>query len=137
MSHFVWRAASRFVLVSLCAACASGSTRANRALFAGEPLRPDSVVVRVVNHVDRAVTVYRVRESGSAALGKVGAGGEARFPLRAADVTGARMTLAAAPMGDRTTVRSAPFRVQRGQVAVFVITPSLGGSQVFVDWPKR
>jgi hypothetical protein len=27
--------------------------------------------------------------------------------------------------------------VARGQVAVFLITPELDGSQVFVDWPGR
>jgi hypothetical protein len=137
MSHSVWRSAPSLLLLALGAACASAPTRASRAFFASEPSRPDSVVVRVVNHVNRPVTVYRMRETGPAALGKVGAGGEGRFPLRAADVTGTRMTLAATPVGDRSTVRSAPFRVQSGQVAVFVITPQLGGSQVFVDWPKR
>jgi hypothetical protein len=137
MSHLVWRSAPRLLLLALGAACTNASTQASRAFFASEPSRPDSVVVRVVNHVDRPVTVYRMRENGPAALGKVSAGSEARFPLRAAEVTGARMTLAATPVGDRSTVRSAPFRVQSGQVAVFVITPQLGGSQVFVDWPKH
>lgn len=144
MSHPLRRSASRLlVLVAPCiagAACATaptGATKASRAILTSETSRRDSVVVRVVNHADRPVTVYRVRKGAPAPLGKVGAGGEGRFPLRAADVAGGRMTLAAAPVGSHTTVQSAPFRVQRGQVAVFVITPALGGSQVFVDWPAH
>jgi len=123
-----------------CAACASAPTagaRASRAIFSSEASRPDSVVVRVVNHVDRPVRIYRMRDGARAALGDVAAGAEGRFPLRAADAAGKHLTLAAAPMGGHAAVESKAFRVEGGQVAVFVITPELGGSRVFVDWPTR
>jgi len=133
-----YSAACRLLAVSsvALAACAtpSAAKRTSRAILASETTHRDSVVVRVVNHVTRPVTVYQVRGSTRAALGQVKAGAEGRFPMRAADVAG-KMTLAATPVGDRTNVESVPFRVERGQVAVFVITPELGGSQVFVDWP--
>jgi hypothetical protein len=118
------------------AACATptAAKRTSRAILASESTQRDSVVVRVVNHVAKPVTVYQVRGGTRAALGQVKAGAEGRFPMRAADAAG-KMTLAATPVGDRTNVESVPFRVARGQVAVFVITPELGGSQVFVDWP--
>jgi hypothetical protein len=141
MSHTVQRSVLLAVFAAIsAAACASAPSAAkhtSRAIFTSETTRPDSVVVRVVNHADRPITVYRTRSGTQAALGKVSAGGEGRFPLRAADVTGSRMTLAAAPAGSHTTVQSQPFHVERGQVAVFVVTPELGGSQVFVDYPKR
>jgi hypothetical protein len=108
----------------------------SRAILASERSRPDSVVVRVVNHVDRPVTVYHVHQGARAALGDVSAGAEGRFSLRAVDAAG-KMMLAASPVGSRTAVESVPFRVARGQVAVFLITPELDGSQVFVDWPGR
>jgi len=130
----------RLLLLTLCAASAACATtpasRASRAMIAHETSRPDSVVVRVVNHVDRPVTVYRMHAGTRAALGQVQAGDVARFPLAAADAAG-KLTLAASPAGSRTAVESAPFRVERGQVAVFMITPELSGSQVFVDWPAR
>jgi len=143
MSNIIRTSVNRLALLTLCvaaAACAHGTSsgaRASRAIFTAETSRPDSVVVRVVNNVARPVTVYRVGKGTRAPLGKVGASADGRFALRAADVAGARMMLAATPVGDKTTVESAPFRVERGQVAVFVIAPELGGSQVFVNWPKH
>ena len=142
MSNIIRTSVNRLALLTLCvaaAACAHGTSsgaRASRAIFTTETSRPDSVVVRVVNNVARPVTVYRVGKGTRAPLGKVSAGTDGRFALRAADVTG-RMMLAATPVGDKTTVESAPFRVEKGQVAVFVITPELGGSQVYVNWPKH
>jgi hypothetical protein len=122
------------VALGACATTPSAAKRASRAILASETTHRDSVVVRVVNQVAKPVTVYQLRGSSRAALGQVNAGAEGRFPMRAADAAG-KMTLAATPVGDRMNVESVPFRVERGQVAVFVITPELGGSRVFVDWP--
>jgi hypothetical protein len=132
--------ASRLLLaaasVALAACATSPAKHTSRAILATETTHRDSVVVHVVNRVAKPVTVYQVRGGTRAALGHVEAGAEGRFPMRAADAAG-KMTLAAIPAGDRTNVESVPFHVERGQVAVFVITPELGGSQVFVDWPAR
>jgi hypothetical protein len=130
-------AALGLLAAALTTACASASTRASRALIDREVSHKDSVVVHVVNRSGHRIAVARVRQGAPATLGAVSAGGEARFALRAADVQGARMTLAATPVGDRTGVRSAPFDVRSGQVVVFMITPELVGSQVLVDWPSR
>jgi hypothetical protein len=133
--------AARLLLVAssaalaACATAPSGARRASRAILASETVRSDSVVVRVVNQVAKPVTIYQVRGATRAALGQVKAGAEGRFPMPAADAEG-KMTLAAIPQGDRANVESVPFHVARGQVAVFVITPELGGSRVFVDWPE-
>jgi hypothetical protein len=135
----------RSLLLALCATSALGiacatpthATLASRAIIASERSRPDSVVVRVVNKADRPVAVYRTGKGTRASLGRVKAGGEGRFALRAADVSGKTMTLSAAPVGTRLGVESKPFRVARGEVAVFTITPQLGGSQVYVDRPSR
>jgi len=140
MSYNAPRFASHLLCLIACAACASAPTsgaRASRAIFSSEASHSDSVVVRVVNHVDRPVTVFRMRDGARAPLGNVDAGAEGRFPLRAADGAGAHMVLAATPVGGHAAVESKAFHVEGGQVAVFVITPELGGSRVFVDWPKR
>jgi hypothetical protein len=125
--------------IVMCAACAP--KRAPKSVFDTEAVNPDSVIVRVVSQYDGRVAVYAERDSGtvrfSTLLGEVAARGEGRFPLRAADVTRQRMTLAATPVGGRAHVQSVPVRVQRGQVVLFTITPDLVGSQLRVRWPRE
>src|SRR4051812_45222862 len=124
MSHSARPPASRTLSIALliavsivmCAACAAcASKRAPTSVFDTEPVNPDSVVVRVVSQYVGRVAVYLEHDSGtvrfSTLLGEVAAGGEGRYPLRAADVTRQRMTLAAAPVGGRARVQSVPVRV--------------------------
>jgi hypothetical protein len=137
MIRNAWKVAA----LVLGAACVSTKQRTTPSVFDIEARNPDSVVVRVASHYDGPVAVYIERDSGavsfSTLLGEVAANGEGRFPLRARDVTGQRVRLAAAPVGGRARVSSVPVRVQRGQVVLFTITPDLYGSELRLRWPRE
>lgn len=144
MRHTVPRLAARVLLPGLGllafgAACASATSRATHAAVAGEVTHRDSVIVKVSNRSDRALTIALEREGVETRLGDVSGGGEARFPLRAADVTKARIVLVATASTERerSTVRSAPLTVERGQIAWFEVVPGLVGSRVFRLWAPR
>ena len=136
MRYAVRRLAARILLLGFGAACASATSRTTHAAVVGEVTHRDSVIVKVSNRSDRALTISLERAGVETRLGDVGAGAEGRFPLRADDATKARIVLVATASSERarSTVRSAPFKVERGQIAWFEIVPGLVGSRVYPLW---
>jgi hypothetical protein len=126
------------LLLAACGACASSpGSRAIRAAAAGEALQPDSVIVRVANHFPHALTVYLVRTDGQTSLGEVAAGGEARYPILAANVVPTGVAFAVTPPASNESMRTAHVAVQPGQIVRFEIAPRLIDSRVIVRWPPR
>ena len=118
-------------------ACAPALTRESEALVAGEVLHPDSVVIRVANRSPGALTVRLLRDGIESPLGEVAAGGEARYPMRAGDITPAQVAFAVTPPASNESLRTAPFAVQPGQIVWFEIAPRLVDSRVLIRWPRR
>ena len=130
------RTVTTVLALVLCAAC-SRAHRTADAVFDAEVSQPDSVVVRVISRADQRLAVAIERAGRDSVRGEVGAAGEGRFALRAADVTPRRVTLVATAVGGNANVRSVPVRVRAGQVMLFLVTPDLLGSQLYVRWPER
>ena len=124
------------LVLALCAAC-SRAHRTPDTVFDSEVSQPDSVIVRVISRADRRLVIALERAGRDSVLGDVGASGEARFALRAADVPRDRVALVATAVGGNANVRSVPVRVRAGQVALFLVTQDLLGSQLYVRWPER
>ena len=144
MRHATSRLAPRLLLPACAllgfgAACASVTSPTTHTAIAGEVTHRDSVIVKVSNRSDRAITISLERAGVETRLGDVGAGTEARFPLRAAAVTKARIVLVATASTEhaRSTVRTAPFTAERGQIVWFEVVPGLVGSRVYPLWAPR
>jgi hypothetical protein len=129
------RLATRSLLLPLLGACASAGSRGAQPTRAEESVRPDSVVVRAVNHSDRALTISVAHGDAELRLGEVSAGGEARFSAPAADVAHGPIALVA--RSSHESVRTATFKAHGGQVVWFDLAPGLDGSRVRVRWPEE
>ena len=131
------RITTTFVLIALAVAgCISTPTsREHRRVLSGEVSRFDSVIVKVTNRADLAIVVSLWHEGKEVRLGDVSAKEEARFTVPQAGIAGHHVELVATTR--RASVRTAPFKIDRGQVAWFSIVPELAGSQAFALWPDR
>jgi hypothetical protein len=133
MHRPVTRLATRLLLLTLLAACASGGSRARPP--AERSVRTDSVVVRVTNGDPRPLAIAVAQAGVQTPLGEVAGRGVARFALPAADVARARIALVAT--ANRETMRTVLFDARGGQVVWFDIVPGLVGSQAVVRWPEE
>ena len=140
--HSPWRGPRRaaltslaVALVALAAACASHTRAATQPATPPERLNPDSVIVRVANHDDRALVVSLLRGTVEMRLGDVSAGTDGRFAVASRNVGGGPLTLLA--ITSRANVRTVPFRARAGQVIWFDVAPGLVGSRARVRWPEE
>ena len=124
--------ATSALLLAGAAACASSRGRTGAAEAA---VRPDSIVVRVANRSVDTLALSLARGSTESRLGSLSPASEGRFTLAARDVNRAQIALVA--RSHRESLRTAPFRVQGGQVVWFDIVPGIARSEVRVRWPEE
>ena len=133
MRHAFSRLTIPALLLTAAGACHHAGPRLSNS--AEGAVRPDSIVVRVANRSVDTLMLALARGNNESRLGSVMPAGEGRFTLATRDVDHAQIALIA--RSHRESLRTAPFRVQGGQVVWFDIVPGLVGSQVRVRWPEE